>query len=218
MGEFDYGVDVSYMKKFAEKLVEIRAMGIDVVVEVGGGNIYRWRSAQDGIKRNTADMMGMLGSVMTALNFRDVFSGMADAEAFSPLYMPFVIPYFSPKEAEKALAEGKIVILGGGTSQQFFTTDSGAALHASQLGVDIVFKGTNVDGVYDKDPNEHDDAVKFDELSYDDVLEKKLKVMDMTAFALLQEAQIPLKVFDVRDLDNIKKAVLGESVGTDIHS
>lgn len=217
MGEMDYGVDVSYMKQFAQKLVDIqKESGVQIAVEVGGGNIYRWRSAQEGIQRNTADMMGMLGSVMTALNFRDVISEIGDVEAFSPIYMPFVIPYFTPRDAEKALEDGKIVVFGGGTSQQFFTTDSGAALHASQLSVDAVFKGTNVDGVYDKDPNKHDDAQKFDNLTYDEVLEKKLRVMDMTAFALLQEASIPLTVFDVRDLENISRAIAGESVGTRI--
>lgn len=218
MGQLDFGVDLDYMRTFAQELVELSRQGVQIIVEVGGGNIYRWRSAPKGMQRNTADMMGMLGSVMTALNFRDVINETHEAEALSPLYMPFVIDYYSPKRANELLEQGKIVIVGGGIGQQFFTTDSGAALHASQVNAELLLKATNVDGVYDKDPSKHDDAVKYDEISYTEVLEKKLNVMDMTAFAMLRETEIPLMVFDVRESGNITRAVNGELIGTLVKS
>lgn len=214
MGDLDFGVDLNYMRGFAAELIELSKQGVEIIVEVGGGNIYRWRSAPDGMKRNTADMMGMLGSVMTALNLRDVINETYQCEALSPLDMPFVIPFYTPKKADELLKEKKIVIVGGGTGQQFFTTDSGAALHASQVGAELLLKATNVDGVYDKDPSKYDDAVKFDTVSYTEVLEKKLNVMDMTAFAMLRETKIPVMVFDVRTKGNITRAVLGENIGT----
>lgn len=214
MGDLEFGVDIDYMRTFAHELIELSKQGVEILVEVGGGNIYRWRSAGEGMQRNTADMMGMLGSVMTALNFRDVINKTYQAEALSQLYMPYAIPYYTPKKANELLAEKKIVIMGGGSGQQFFTTDFGAAVHASHTNAEIVLKATNVDGVYDKDPSKHKDAVKFDEVSYSEVLEKKLNVMDMSAFALLRDTETPVMVFDVREPGNITRAVHGENIGT----
>jgi len=214
MGDLDFGVDLDHMRKFAAELIEVSKAGVEVLVEVGGGNIYRWRQAPAGSQRNTADMMGMLGSVMTALNLADVINETHQAEAMSPLYMPFAIPYYTPKKANKSLSEGKIVVVGGGTGQQFFTTDTGAAVHALQTQAEAVLKGTNVDGVYSKDPSTNPEAKKYDKISYDEVLAKNLKVMDMTAFALLREASMPIVVFDIRQEGNLKKALIGEKIGT----
>ncbi|MBU1118464.1 UMP kinase [Patescibacteria group bacterium] len=214
MGDLEFGVDLNYMKQFADELIDVSKSGIKLLVEVGGGNIYRWRQAPEGMKRNTADMMGMLGSVMTALNLRDVINDSYQAEALSPLSMPYVIPQYTPKKAAELLDEGKIVVVGGGTGQQFFTTDSGAALHAAQIDADIVLKGTDVDGVYSEDPHVNPSATKYDHVSYSEVLEKNLSVMDMSAFALLRDASIPIMVFDVQNHGNISKAVMGEKIGT----
>jgi uridylate kinase len=128
--------------------------------------------------------------------------------------MPFVIPYYTSRDAREALKEKKIVIVGGGTGQQFFTTDTGAATHALQTESEIVLKGTNVEGVYSADPKADPNAVKFDHLSFDEALNKRLNVMDMTAFALLRESEVPILVFDVQKSGNLKKAILGQEVGT----
>jgi uridylate kinase len=214
MGDLDFGVDIDYMRRFAAELVELSKQGVEILVEVGGGNIYRWRSAGEGMQRNTGDMMGMLGSVMTALNFRDVINEIHAAEALSQIYMPYAIDYYTPKKADEYLQNGKIVVMGGGSGQQFFTTDFGAAVHASHVGAEILLKATNVDGVYDKDPSEFEDAQKYEKVSYSEALEKKLTVMDMPAFALLRDAHIPVMVFDVREEGSITKAVMGENIGT----
>lgn len=215
MGDLDYGVDLARMKKFAEELKEINQLGVKMLVEVGGGNIYRWRQAVKGSVRNTADMMGMLGSVMTALNLADVLKEVGVSVcALSSLYMPQVIPFYTPKVAKDSLEEGKIVVVGGGAGEQFFTTDTGVALHGLQTGAEVVLKGTDVEGVYSADPNTEKKAELFSQITFDEVLEKKLAVMDMSAFALLREAKIPLMVFNVQKAGNLLKAVSGEKVGT----
>lgn len=215
MGDLAYGVDLKYLKRFGSELKELAQAGVEVIVEVGGGNIYRWRSAQPGISRNTADMMGMLGSVMSALNLRDGIESLGGkAEALSPLMMPLVIPYYTPRRANKHLQDGKIVIVGGGTGRQFYTTDSGAAEHALQTNCEVLFKGTDVDGVYNSDPKKNPQAKKYEQLSFGEALEKQLGVMDMTAFALCRDNNLPIVVFNIQKSDNIKKAVMGEQVGT----
>ena len=215
MGDKEYGVDYEYLEAFSKELIEVTKQGTQLIVEVGGGNIYRWRTAQKGIKRNTADMMGMLGSVMSALNLRDGIEAQgAAAEAMSPIFMPYAINYYRPREADKFMDKGAVVIVGGGTGKQFFTTDSGAAEHALQTDCDVLLKGTDVDGVYDSDPDENPDAKKFSEISFDEVLASKLNVMDMTAFALCRDNKLPIVVFDVTKQENIIKAAKGESIGT----
>ncbi|MFH2104744.1 MAG: UMP kinase [Parcubacteria group bacterium] len=214
LGKQDYGVDAEVVKNFCQQLIEINEMGVAVAVEIGGGNIYRWRDAQAGISREVADLMGIMGSVMNALNFSDI--GGEKIEALSSLSVPAALNDYTIRKANKYLAAGKVVVIGGGTGDQFSTTDTGAALHALQLGCEVVLKGTNVDGIYDSDPQENPQAQKYDQLTYDEALKKKLNAMDMTAFALCRENNLPMVVFDVLAEGNLKKVVLGEKIGTKV--
>lgn len=212
LGKLKYGIDMGVMRQVAKELEEISEMGIEVLVEVGGGNIYRWRDAAKGIRRNNADIMGMLGSVMNAINLRDAVQ--KEARALSPIYMPYIIQYYTPGKTINYLQEKKIVIIGGGTAHQFFTTDSGAVLHALQTDCEIILKGTNVDGIYDSDPNKNPKAKRFNQITFDEVLSKKLEIMDMTAFALCRDNNLPIIIFDATQKGNIKKAAMGEKIGT----
>lgn len=214
LGKQDSGIDADVVKNFCQQLQEISKLGVAVVVEIGGGNIYRWRNAQAGISREVADMMGMMGSVMNALNFPAI--GGDKFKALGSLSVPAALNNYSIRKANKYLAEDKIVIIGGGTGQQFFTTDTGAVLHALQLDCDVVLKGTNVDGVYDSDPQKNDQAKKYDQITYSEVLSQKLNVMDMTAFALCRENKMPVIVFNALSDGNMKKVVTGEKVGTKV--
>ncbi len=217
MGAQDFGIDFKYLEKFAEELIAVTELGVELAVEIGGGNIYRWRSAPKGVNRNTADMMGMLGSVMSALNLRDgIEMKKGKAEAMSPLMMPYVLPMFTPRRARNHMQKGRVVVIGGGTGRQGYTTDSGAAEHALQLDCDVLLKATNVDGVYDSDPDKNSTAKKYDEVSFNEILSKNLNVMDMTAFALCRDNKLPIIVFDVQKQGNILKAVKGEKVGTSV--
>jgi uridylate kinase len=217
MGEYDYGVDSKALNRIADEIIGLSEMGVQVVVEVGGGNIYRWKKAQPGIRRNVADSMGMLGSVMNAINIRDAITQKnKEARSLSSIYAPYIVQYYAPAKAIKYMEENKIVIIGGGTGNQFFTTDTGAVTHALQTECEIVLKGTNVDGVYDDDPNKNPNAKKYDKLDFQEAIEKKLAVMDMTAFSLAQENNLPIIVFNVNKKGSIKKAALGEEIGTQV--
>lgn len=219
MGEYDYGVDSKVLNRLASELCDLSDMGVQIAVEIGGGNIYRWKNAQPGIRRNVADSMGMLGSVMNAINLRDAITiKKREARSVSPIYAPYIVQYYAPAKAIKYLEENKIVIIGGGTGNQFFTTDTGAVTHALQTECDVVLKGTNVDGVYDDDPNKNPDAKKYEKVDYQEALERKLAVMDMTAFSLAQENNLPIVVFDATKEGNMKKAVMEEKIGTLIGS
>lgn len=214
MGNYDYGIDSKVLKRITDELVEISNLGIQVTVEIGGGNIYRWREAQPGIRRNVADTMGMLGSIMNAINLRDAMSKNQKVRSLSPIYMPYIIQYYTPAKAIHYLEEGKIVIIGGGTGNQFFTTDTGAVLHALQMECDVILKGTNVDGVYNTDPNVDSKAKKYDKLTFREAISKKLGVMDMAAFSLAEENKLPIVVFNAKKKGNILKVVRGEKIGT----
>ncbi|MFA6296079.1 MAG: UMP kinase [Patescibacteria group bacterium] len=215
MGNKDFGIDQKTVSKYASQIVELVKMGKQVIVEIGAGNIYRGREEKE-MKRTIADNLGMLGSVMNAINLREAIDkfGHQEARALSQIYMPFIIQYYTPGKAIHYMDEKKIVIMGGGTGNQFFSTDTGAVLHGLQTGCDVVLKATNVDGVYNSDPNENKDAKKYDTLSYDEVLSKKLAVMDQTAFALARDNGLTIVVFNVTKEGNLKKAAMGEKIGT----
>lgn len=213
-GDLTYGIDFTIVKRLADELIEIAKSGVQVIAEIGGGNIYRARDAQTGVTRNAADLMGMLGSIMNAINLREAIGNRCEARAISPIFMPYVIQLYTPGKAIHYMEEKKIVIIGGGTGQEFFTTDSGAVLHAMQTKCDVIFKGTDVDGVYSSDPQKDKKARKFDKISYEEAVSKKLQVMDMTAFTLARDNNLPIIVFDVTKSGNIKRAVAGEEIGT----
>lgn len=214
MGDLTFGVDSKVVNRIVQELVDVANQGIEVLVEIGGGNIYRWKKAQVGVRRHIADTMGMLGSIMNALNLRDALTCKKEVRALSPIFMPSIIQLYTPSKAIHYLEEKHIVIIGGGTGDQFFTTDTGAVLHALQTNCDVVLKGTNVDGVYSTDPKIDPNAKKYDQLSFDEVISKRLAVMDITAFSLAQENNLPIIVFNATKPGNIKKAAKGEKIGT----
>ncbi len=215
MGSKEFGIDQKAVQKYADQIMELLKMDKQVIVEIGAGNIYRGKEQLD-MKRTIADNLGMLGSVMNAINLREAIdkTGQQEARALSQIYMPFIIQYFTPGKAIHYMEEGKLVIMGGGTGNQFFSTDTGAAVHALQTKCDVILKATDVDGVYDSDPKKNPEAKKYEKLSFDEVLEKRLAIMDQTAFALCRENGLTVIVFDVTKEDNLKKAASGEKIGT----
>ena len=189
-------------------------MGVEVAIVVGGGNIWRGRSSGE-MNRNRADQMGMLATVINSLALQDALISMGlPTEVMTALDIQRVGRPFNVFDADRMLSEGKCVIFACGTGNPFFSTDSGAALRAAEIGADIYFKATNVDGVYDKDPNKYPDAVKYNEISFEEILEKQLKVMDNTAAALALNSKMKVLVFNLNSPENIIKAVLGENTGT----
>ncbi len=213
-GEAGHGIDFDTALGICKAVKEISRAGVQVGLVVGGGNFWRGRSSGK-MDRSRADHMGMLATVMNATALEDTFEQIGvDAVAMSALPMEQFAETFVCSKAKKYLEEGKVVIFGCGTGNPFFTTDSGAALKAAEIEADILFKATNVDGVYDKDPNKFDDAVKFDTLTQAEILEKDLKVMDSTAAALCKDNNIPILVFNLNDPRNIIRAVEGKNIGT----
>lgn len=213
-GSLASGIDQRIIKRVADEILEIANLGVEIIVEVGAGNIYRGKSASKEIQRNIADIIGMLGSVTNAICLREAIGHRKEARALSAIFMPYVIQYYTPAKAIHYLEEKKIVILGGGMGMQFFTTDSGAVLHALQTKCEVVLKGTDVDGVYSADPKKVKTAKKFNKISYQEIISKKLEVMDITAFTLAQDNNLPILVFDITKEGNLKKAVIGEEIGT----
>ncbi len=213
-GEAGHGIDFDTTLGICKSVKEISRAGVQVGLVVGGGNFWRGRSSGK-MDRSRADHMGMLATVMNATALEDTFEQIGvDAVAMSALPMEQFAETFTSSKAKKYLEQGKVVIFGCGTGNPFFTTDSGAALKAAEIEADILFKATNVDGVYDKDPNKFDDAVKFDTLTQAEILEKDLKVMDSTAAALCKDNNIPILVFNLNDPRNIIRAVEGQNIGT----
>ena len=213
-GEGGKGVDFDTVKPICEVIKECADMGVQIGIVVGGGNFWRGRSSGT-MDRTRADQMGMLATVINCLALQEALIQEGnDAVVMTALDIQRVARSFNKDEAVRLLEAGRVVIFGGGTGNPFFSTDSGAALRACEIEADIFFKATNVDGVYDKDPNKFADAVKYDTLSYDEILEKHLGVMDNTAAALAGNSRLPVLVFNLNDPANIKKAVLGGNIGT----
>ena len=213
-GEGGKGIDFDTVKPICEVIKACADMGVQIGIVVGGGNFWRGRSSGT-MDRTRADQMGMLATVINCLALQEALIQEGnDAVVMTALDIQRVARPFNKDEAVRLLEAGRVVIFGGGTGNPFFSTDSGAALRACEIEADIFFKATNVDGVYDKDPNKFADAVKYDTLSYDEILEKHLGVMDNTAAALAGNSRLPVLVFNLSDPQNIKKAVLGENIGT----
>lgn len=206
--DFDMVTDVcSYIKKVSE-------MGVQVGLVVGGGNFWRGRSSGK-MNRTRADNMGMLATVMNSLALCEALEQLGvRARVMSAVAMQPIAEQFVARDAVKHLEEGEVVIFGCGTGCPLFSTDTTAALRAAEIEADIIFKATNVDGVYDKDPNKYDDAVKYDVLTHSEVLAKGLKVMDSTAASLCRDNGIEILVFNLEDPENIIRAVKGENIGT----
>lgn len=190
--------------------------GMEIAIVVGGGNFWRGAAAAGrGMDRATADYVGMLATVMNALALQSMLEAVGvPSRVQTAIEMKNVAESFIRRLAIRHLEKGRVLILGGGTGNPFFTTDTTAALRASEIGADIIFKATNVDGVYDKDPRQHEDAERFETLSFNEALTRNLKVMDGTAFTLCQDNDIPIVVFNMNEGDNIRRALSGEEIGT----
>ena len=216
MGDRTHGIDPKRLAQYAQDIKEIVGLGVEVAVVIGGGNIFRGvAAASNGMDRVQGDYMGMLATCINGLALQ---SALEDAEVPSRLQTALKIeaiaePYIK-RRAVRHLEKGRVVIFGAGTGNPFFTTDSAASLRAVEIDCDVILKGTRVDGVYDADPEKYPNANKYDTLSFDEAYEKKLKIMDMTAFTLCKENQIPVVVFDMNNSGNLKKVILGDNVGT----
>ena len=200
----------------AEQIREVREMGVQVVVVVGGGNIFRGLSgSKRGIERATGDYMGMLGTVINALALQDALEKLGvPTRVQSAISMAQVAEPFIRRRAVRHMEKGRVVIFGGGTGNPYFSTDTTAALRANEIGAEVVLKATKVDGIYDSDPKENPKAKRYSRITYTEALHKRLKVMDSTAFSLCMDNKKPIVVFDLFQPHNLKRVVLGERVGT----
>jgi uridylate kinase len=216
MGESTHGFDMAKATRLARDIAAARQLGTEIGLVVGGGNIFRGLSgAAQGMPRGTADYMGMLATIMNALALRGVIEAAgAPARVLSAIPMPTVCEPFSADRARHHLAKGRVVIFGGGTGNPFFTTDTAAALRAAELGCDGLAKATQVDGVYSADPKKDPNARRYDTLTYREVLERDLKVMDGAAIALARDNGIPIIVFSIREDGNLVKLLKGEARAT----
>lgn len=219
MGAQQHGIDPQRIKAYAEEIKNLYEMGTEIAIVIGGGNIFRGVSgASEGMDRVQADYMGMLATVINGLALQ---SALENAEVPTRLQTAIKIEAiaepFIKRRATRHLEKGRVVIFGSGTGNPFFTTDSAAALRAVEINADVILKGTRVDGIYNTDPEKDKEAVKFDALSFDEVLHKGLKVMDTTAFTISQENNLPIIVFDMNTPGNLEKVVKGENVGTRVY-
>ena len=213
-GDNGFGIDFERALDVCREIKEINEEGSQVAIVVGGGNFWRGRS-NTMMDRCTSDYIGMLGTTMNALALGDAFKQLGvDVRVQTGVEMRQIAEYYIKDRAIKHLNLGRVVVFGCGTGSPFFSTDTAAALRAAEVEADCLIKATNVDGVYDKDPNKHDDATKIDEISYMDVLNKNIKVMDSTAMTLSMDNDIPIVVFDINKKGDLKKVVNGERVGT----
>ena len=216
MGNAEFGIDPEVIVRFAKEIAALSAQGIELGVVIGGGNIFRGAGlAASGMERVSADHMGMLATVMNALALQDALEQQgAFCRVMSAIQINEVCEDYLRRRAIRHLEKGRVVIFAAGTGNPFFTTDSAASLRAVEIGAELMLKATQVDGVYDSDPKTNPDAVRYTELSYDEVIDKRLGVMDTTAVVMCQEQSMPLRIFDVHNEGNLTKIIYGEDIGT----
>ena len=219
MGDKSYGIDSSLLEKYSQQIKNIHDKGIEIAIVIGGGNIYRGiESEKSGIDRVQGDYMGMLATLMNSMALQSHLEKLeCDTRLMSGFNIDQVCEPFIRRRAIRHLEKGRIVIFGAGLGKPYFTTDSTASLRAVEIEANIVLKGTRVDGVYDSDPEKVKDAIKFNEISFDEAYERNLKIMDMTAFTLCKENNLPIIVFDMNKPGNLVKLIEGEKVGTLIY-
>ena len=216
-GDDKFGVNPDVAKETARQIKEISDLGVQVAIVVGGGNFFRGRTGE-GIDRATADYMGMLATVMNSLALQDTLLSMGcDSKVLTAIEIRDMAEGYSRRKALDYLEEGKVVIFGGGTGSPFFSTDTTAALRAAEMGAEVILLAKNIDAVYSADPNEVPDAERYEELTYMDIVEKELRVMDLTAATLCKDNVIKLYVFALRGGNNMMKVINGENIGTLIH-
>lgn len=218
MGRLSYGIDPETLKAFCRQVKEIKDLGVEIGIVVGGGNIYRGlRSEAQGISRITGDYMGMLATVFNSIALQNVLENSGvETRVLSALYIEKITEPYTIKKAVYHLEKGRIVVFASGTGNPFFTTDTTAALRAIETSCNVLLKATKVDGIYDKDPVLYPDARFYKKITYSEYLEKHLKVMDATAITLCMENKMPVIVFNIKGKNNLKKIVQGEDVGTTI--
>ena len=216
-GERGYGIDPSFLEYISHEIKEVYDLGVELAIVIGGGNIFRgFQSKEIGIDRATADYMGMLATVINALALQSALENHVKipTRVLSAIEMRQIAEPYIRRRAIRHLEKGRIVIFAGGTGNPFFSTDTAAALRAAEIGAEVLIKATKVGGIYDKDPEKYPDAVLIREISYLEVINKGLKVMDHTALTLCKENEIPVIVLNVKERGNLKRAILGEEVGS----
>lgn len=216
MGEQPYGIHGERLKNYAREVKAVMETGVEVAIVIGGGNIYRGlKGASEGMDRTQADHMGMLATVINGLALQSALEETGlKTRLQSAIEMDKVAEPFIRRKAIRHLEKGRLVIFGGGTGNPYFTTDTAATLRAIEIDADVILKGTRVDGIYSADPEKDSSAVKYDTLSFQEVYEKGLNIMDMTAFTLSKENELPILVFDMNKPGNLLKVVQGEGLGT----
>ena len=216
MGEKQFGIDNKRLMQYARDIQEISDMNVEIGIVIGGGNIFRGVQAEKGgMDRTQGDYMGMLATMINSMALQSALESVGLITRLqSAIEMKQIAEPYIKRKAVRHLEKGRIVIFGSGTGNPFFTTDSAASLRAVEIESDVILKGTRVDGVYDSDPETNSDAVKFDTLTFDQAYDKQLKIMDMTAFTLCKENEIPVVVFDMNISGNLKKVILGDKIGT----
>ena len=219
MGNEDYGIDPIVIRALAAEIIEAQKAGAEVGLVIGGGNIFRGAGlAESGMDRVTGDHMGMLATVINALAMADALEKQgADVRVMSAIKINEVCEDYIRRRAIRHLEKGRIALFAAGTGNPFFTTDSAAALRASEISADLLLKATKVDGIYDSDPKKNAKAVRYEELNYDDVIARNLQVMDTTAFALCRDNSIPLRIYNIAQPGALMRILLGEPLGTLVH-
>ncbi len=220
MGEKQYGIDESRLQDYALQINEISQMGIQIGIVIGGGNIFRGLSgASKGFDRVKGDQMGMLATVINSLALSSALEKTgAKAKVFTAVRMEPIGELYAKSKAVEAMESGYIAILSGGTGNPFFTTDTASALRGIEIEADVMLKGTRVDGIYTADPEKDPSAVKFENITYDEIYQRGLKVMDLTATTMCKENNLPIIVFDMDTVGNLKKVLTGEKIGTLVHN
>ena len=217
-GEQDFGIDPTKATQLANEIKSIHEMGVDIILIIGGGNIFRGlQAASKGMDRVTGDYLGMLATIMNAISLQDALEKTGvETRTLSAITVSQISEPYIRRRALRHLDKGRIVIVAGGTGNPYFTTDTAAALRATELKAQVLIKGTKVDGVFDKDPVVYSDAVRYNNVSFTEVLEKNLRVMDLTAITLCKENALPICVFNINNKGDLKRVVEGKNIGTTI--
>jgi len=216
LGKNSYGIDNERLLDYAKEIKELHSLGIEIAIVIGGGNIYRGLSgAQNGIDRVQADYMGMLATVINGLALQNALESIdIPTRLQTAIKMESIAEPFIKRKATRHLEKGRVVIFGSGTGNPYFTTDSAAVLRAIEINADVILKGTRVDGIYNVDPEKNEEAIKFDDISFEETIKKGLKIMDTTAFTLSKENKLPIIVFDINIKGNLTNVVSGKKIGT----
>ena len=220
MGNQNYGIDPERLGDYARQIKEIHEMGVQIGIVIGGGNIFRGLSgSQKGFDRVKGDQMGMCATVINSLALSSALEAEGvKTKVLTAIRMEPIGEFYSKWKAIEAMENGEVVIMSAGTGNPFFTTDTGSSLRGIEIEADVMLKGTRVDGIYTADPEKDPTATKFDDITYDEVLRRGLKVMDLTATCMCKENNLPIIVFDMDTLGNLKKVMTGESIGTLVHN